>query len=108
MVRNVRWSLVGSAAVVVAGLLAGCSGGFFVEREPWRHDAEVACLGSGAVQEGPSKVRIQPISGPGVCGADFPLKISGLGHGGALGFTDELRPPSAIGGRAAPTGFPAF
>ena len=105
---DVRWFLVGGAALAVDGLLAGCSGGFFVEREPWRHDAEVACFTSGAVKEGPNKVRIQPISGPGVCGADFPLKISGLGHGGALGFFDELRPPSAIGARPAPSGFPGF
>ena len=36
-----------------------------------RHDAEVECLNSGAVKEGPGIVRIEPIRGPGICGADF-------------------------------------
>src|ERR1043165_27738 len=103
MVHNGRWWFVGVAALSVAGLLAGCSTGFFVEREPWRREAEVACLTSGAVTEGAGKGRIQPIDGPGVCGADCPLKVSALGHGaGALGYSDELRPPSpVIGARAA-------
>jgi hypothetical protein len=95
MVRGVRWFLVGSFGLLL-GVLAGCSGWFFAEREPWRRDAEVACLNSGAVQDGAGKVRIEAINGPGVCGADFPLKVSALGASGALGYADELRPPSAI------------
>ena len=94
--------------MAVAGLLAGCGGKYFAEREAWRREAEVACLSSGAVSEGAGKVRIEPISGPGVCGADFPLKISGLGQGGALGFFDDMRPPSGIGSRAAPSLFTGF
>jgi hypothetical protein len=108
MLRNVRWSLVGIAALAVAGFLAGCSGKFFAEREPWRRDAEVACLNSGAVTEGADKVRIQPINGPGTCGADFPLKVAALGHIGALGFVDDPRPPLAIVSRAAPSLLPGF
>ena len=108
MVRKVRWSHVGVAALAVAGLLAGCSGKYFAEREAWRREAEVACLSSGAVREGADKVRIEPIGGPGVCGADFPLKISGLGQSGALGFFDDMRPPSGIGSRATPSLFPGF
>ncbi len=97
MARGVRWYLVGSVILVVLGVLAGCSGGnFFAEREPWRHEAEAQCLGSGAVKEGAGKVRIRAISGPGICGADFPLKVSALGEDTALGYTDDLRPPSAI------------
>jgi hypothetical protein len=103
MLRNVRWSNVGGVAFCLAVVLAGCSGKFFAEREAWRRDAEVACLSSGAVREGPEKVRIQPINGPGTCGADFPLKVSALGQSGALGFFDDLRPPSAIGASAAPS-----
>jgi hypothetical protein len=97
MTRGVRWYLVGSFVLVS---LSGCGHGFFqAEREPWRAEAELACLKSGAVKEGPEVVRIDPISGPGMCGADFPLKISAFGEGStSYGFADEdLRPPAAIG-----------
>jgi Extensin-like protein C-terminus len=97
MARGVSWYLVGSFVLVS---LAGCGRGFFFEeREPWRGEAEVACLKSGAVREGPDIVRISPISGPGACGADFPLKVSAIGEGSStFGFADEdLRPPAAIG-----------
>jgi hypothetical protein len=97
MTRGVSWYLVGSFVLVS---LAGCGRGFFSEeREPWRAEAEVACLKSGAVKEGPDIVRINPISGPGACGADFPLRVSALGESsGTFGFADEdLRPPASIG-----------
>jgi hypothetical protein len=97
MTRGVRLYLVGSFVLVS---LAGCGRGFFqsAEREPWRAEAEVACLKSGAVKESPELVRINPISGPGVCGAEFPLKVAALGEGsGTYGFADELRPPAPIG-----------
>jgi len=105
MTRRV-WYLVGSAVLLL--VLAGC-GGFhmFAEREPWRHDAEVQCLNSGAVHEGPGKVRIEPIRGPGVCGADFPFKVSMLGESRALSYDDELRPPGGIPNRSlAPPRWP--
>jgi hypothetical protein len=97
MTRGVCWYLVGSFVLVS---LAGCGRGFFSEeREPWRAEAEVACLKSGAVKEGPDLFRISPISGPGACGADFPLKVSAIGESnGSFGFADEdLRPPASIG-----------
>ena len=66
----------------------------YAEREPWRREAEVACLNSGTVKEGAGLVRISPIEGPGMCGADFPLKVSALGEGPALGYVEEpVRPP---------------
>jgi Extensin-like protein C-terminus len=97
MTRGVRLYLVGSFVLVS---LAGCGRGFFqsAEREPWRAEAEVACLKSGAVKETPELIRIDPISGPGVCGAEFPLKVAALGEGsGSFGYSDELRPPGTIG-----------
>jgi extensin-like protein len=97
MTRGVRLYLVGSFVLVS---LAGCGGGFFrAEREPWRAEAEIACLKSGAVKEGPDLVRISPISGPGVCGAEYPLKVAALGEASSsLGFADDvLRPPGNIG-----------
>src|SRR5580704_13734463 len=102
MTRGVCLYLVGSFALVS---LVGCGHGFFSEeREPWRAEAEVACLKSGAVKEGPDLVRISPISGPGACGADFPLKVAALGESnGSFGFADEdLRPPAAIANQPPP------
>jgi hypothetical protein len=97
MARGVRWYLVGSIVFGVLGVLTGCGGGyFFAEREPWRHDAELTCLNSGAVREGPGVVRIRAIRGPGVCGADFPFKVSVLGESSPLGYSDDLRPPGDI------------
>src|SRR5882724_3610976 len=97
MTRGVRLYLVGSFVLVS---LAGCGRGIFqsAEREPWRAEAEVACLKSGAVKESAELVRIDPISGPGMCGAEFPLKVSALGEAPAsFGFADDLRPPGSIG-----------
>jgi hypothetical protein len=98
MTRGVRLYLVGSFVLVS---LAGCGRGFFQteEREPWRAEAEIACLKSGAVKENADLVRINPISGPGVCGAEFPLKVAALGESsGSFGFADDdLRPPASVG-----------
>jgi hypothetical protein len=98
MTRGVRLYLVGSLVLVS---LAGCGRGFFqsAEREPWRAEAEIACLKSGTVKESLEVVRIEPISGPGMCGAEFPLKVAAFGEGNsAFGFADESpRPPGSIG-----------
>jgi len=98
MTRGVRLYLVGSIVLVS---LAGCGRGFFqfAEREPWRAEAEIACLKSGVVKETLDVVRIDPISGPGVCGAEYPLKVAALGEASSsYGFADEdLRPPANIG-----------
>lgn len=97
MTRGVRLYLVGSFVLVS---LAGCGRGFFqsAEREPWRAEAEIACLKSGVVKENAELVRISPISGPGACGAEYPLKVAALGESsGTFGFADDLRPPATIG-----------
>jgi hypothetical protein len=88
-----------SAAVVLLLALAGCGRSFLhfgEERAAWRHDAEVACLKSGAVKVGTGVVQLKPIEGPGVCGADFPLKVALLGESSALSYADDLRPPGDI------------
>ena len=97
---RVRLYIVGSLIVVV---LAGCGRSLFnyVQREAWRHDAEAACMRSGSFKENPALVRIEPIEGPGMCGADYPLKVSALGSAGVLGFANDLQPPAPIpGGRS--------
>jgi hypothetical protein len=98
MTRGVRLYLVGSLVLVA---LSGCGRGFFqsAEREPWRAEAEIACLKSGAVKESLDVVRVEPIAGPGACGAEFPLKVAAFGEPTSVyGFADEsLRPPADIG-----------
>lgn len=110
MTRGARWYLVGSVVVVTCGALValvGCSSQWIVEREPWRHEAEVACLNAGAVKEGPAKVRISAIKGPGMCGADFPMKVAALGENSAVGYSDEPpRPPGAIPNASMPSRWP--
>jgi len=85
-----------SAGVLLA--LAGCGRSFMSgERAPWRHQAEVECMKSGSVKVGTGVVQIDPIEGPGMCGADFPLKVSALGESGPLvGYADDPRPPGSI------------
>jgi hypothetical protein len=97
---RVRLYIAGSLVLVA---LAGCGRSLFdfAQREAWRSEAELACLKSGAVKENPSLVRIEPIDGPGVCGADYPLRVAALGATNALGFADEPQPPGLIpGGRS--------
>src|SRR3954465_15947802 len=109
MTHGVRLYLVGSLVLVS---LAGCGRGFFqsAEREPWRAEAELACLKSGAVKENPELVRISPISGPGMCGAEYPLKVAALGESnGSFGLPDELRPPGNVGNQPRwPVSQPAY
>ena len=94
MSRRVRLYLVGSFVLLA---LAGCGGGWLMEqREPWRQEAEIACLKSGAVKESEAIAQLPAIKGPGVCGADFPLKVASLGESAVIGFADEMRPPGTI------------
>ena len=96
MTRGVRFSLTGLTLLLA---LAGCGRGLWQvgERAPWRHEAEVSCLKSGAVKLGAGVVQIQPIEGPGMCGADFPLKVSALGEANPpMAYGDDLRPPAGI------------
>ncbi len=100
MTRGVCLYLVGS--LVLGVTLVSCGRVYFAQRDAWRHEAEVECLKSGSLKESPAHVRIDPISGPGMCGADFPLKVAALGENPAIGFAEELRPPAAIPGASAP------
>jgi hypothetical protein len=94
MTRAVRWHLVGTCLLLG---LTGCARMWFAEREPWRREAEISCLKSGAVKEGRSIAIIKAIEGPGACGADYPLRVAALGDSAPIGFADEpMRPPGAI------------
>src|SRR6267378_2251892 len=94
MTRGVRLCLVGSLVLVA---LAACKQSWLEEREPWRREAEVECLKTGTVKESPSVALLGPINGPGMCGADFPLKVAALGENPVLSYADEpLRPPGQV------------
>jgi len=98
MSRGVRWYLIGGLALLT---LAGCGRSFmqYAQREPWRRDAELACMQAGVVKEGLGVVRIAPIEGPGICGATIPLQVALLGESSTFGYADEaIRPPGAIPG----------
>ncbi len=96
MKRGVPFYLAGALGLLA---LAGCGRSFLhfgEERAAWRHDAEVTCMKSGAVKIGAGVEKMQPIEGPGMCGADFPLKVAVLGESSAMSYGDDLRPPAAI------------
>ena len=103
MTRGVRWYLVSSLVLVALVALAGCSHYLLAEREPWRHEAEVACLNSGTVKDTPGRVQISAIEGPGACGIDYPLRVSALGESAPLSYDDEaVIPPGSIPNGAMP------
>ncbi len=107
MTRGVRWYLVGSLVLAALIAVAGCSHYMLAEREPWRAEAELSCLNSGAVKELAARVRVSSIDGPGACGMVYPLRVSALGTNSALGYDDEsMRPPSAIPNGAGPQSWP--
>jgi hypothetical protein len=96
------------ASMALLLTLAGCGRGFFQfgERAAWRHEAEVTCLKSGEVKLGAGVVQIEPIEGPGMCGADFPLKVTVLGgeYSPSLSYADDLPPSGRIAdGQASQT-----
>ena len=83
--------------------VAGCSHYMLAEREPWRHEAELTCLNSGAVNNNTAgRVRIAAIEGPGACGIDYPLRVSALGESGPLSYDDEPVPPGSIPNSSTP------
>ncbi len=94
MRRGLAFSIAGGVVLLA---LAGCGRSYLMqgERAAWRHDAEETCLKSGAVTVG--AVQIEPIEGPGMCGMDFPLRVSELAEAPpAMSYSDDLRPPAAI------------
>jgi hypothetical protein len=95
MKGSVGFYLVGAGLLLA---LAGCGRSFMSgERAAWRHQAEVECLKSSSVKIGTGVVQIEPIEGPGMCGADFPLKVAALGESApAIGYADDPRPPGSI------------
>jgi len=63
-------------SVALSAFLAGCGFRFAEPREPWRAEAELACMKSGIIRESAYMRPWKPIEGPGPCGADLPIKVS--------------------------------
>src|ERR1700689_4155133 len=109
MAVGVRKFVVGSVVLAALIAVAGCSHYLFAERAPWRREAEVACLNSGVVQSVPGRVRISSVEGPGVCGMDYPLRVSALGESAPMSYDDAPpRPPSTIPNGDMPQQGPGF
>jgi hypothetical protein len=73
---------VAAATLALIGLgMAGC--GLFrgEQREPWRLQAEEACLASKQVKITSAVVTASPLDGPGACGISHPFKVSAFAEG---------------------------
>ena len=95
MGARVAYLVAGLTVAACLAALIGCAGGGTFnsgQRAPWRGQVEQACLASGAVRASPYVQSMTSIDGPGVCGLERPLRVSGL-LGGRVG----ISPPATIG-----------
>jgi hypothetical protein len=77
-----RHGFVAFFALSLVGLgLTGCGMFRFEQREPWRAEAEQACLSQRLVQPSAYMALSSRINGPGACGMDQPFKISAFTNG---------------------------
>ncbi|MBL0404352.1 extensin family protein [Microvirga aerilata] len=77
-----RHGFVAFFALSLVGLgLTGCGLFRFEQREPWRAQAEEACLSQRLVQPSAYMALSSKIEGPGVCGMDYPFKVSAFTNG---------------------------
>lgn len=73
--------------------LASCAGTpyFVADDEPWREDAEIACLRSGAVQASAFVAERPTLDGPSTCGAVRPFTVQAAMNGAV-----RLNPPALV------------
>ncbi len=77
-----RRGLVAFFALSLVGLgLTGCGLFRFEQREPWRTQAEEACLSQRMVQPSAYMSLSSKIDGPGVCGMEYPFKVAAFNNG---------------------------
>jgi hypothetical protein len=77
-----RRGFVAFGALTLIGLgLAGCGLFRFEQREPWRAQAEEACMAQHLVQPSAYMARASRINGPGACGMDYPFKVAAFSSG---------------------------
>jgi len=95
MGARVAYLVAGLTVAAWLATLIGCAGGGTFnsgQRAPWRDKTEQACLASGAVHASDYVRPLDRIDGPGVCGLERPLRVSGLAGGRVL-----VAPPATIG-----------
>lgn len=73
---------------VLAGLVAGCGIRIHAQRDPWRGQAEEACLAHKLVQATAYTQPMPAIDAPGTCGMDHPFRVAAFG-GGAVGVSSH-------------------
>jgi len=77
-----RRGVVAFSVLVLIGLgIAGCGLSRYEQREPWRLQAEQACLSQKLVQPSAYMARVSEISGPGTCGMNYPFKVAAFAEG---------------------------
>ncbi len=85
-----RRGLVAFFALSLVGLgVTGCGLFRFEQREPWRAQAEEACLSQRLVQPSAYMALSTKIDGPGACGMDYPFKVSAFNNG-AVGLKSKV------------------
>jgi hypothetical protein len=70
-----------SALALIGLVLTGCGGFHYEQREPWRAQAEQACIAQKLVQPTAYMSRMSAIEGPGSCGIDYPFKVAAFADG---------------------------
>jgi hypothetical protein len=77
-----RRGFVAFLALALVGLaLTACGFNRFAEREPWRAQAEEACLAQKLVRPSAYMSMASEINGPGVCGIVHPFKVAAFSQG---------------------------
>jgi hypothetical protein len=85
-----RRGLVAFVALSLVGVgLTGCGLFRFEQREPWRAQAEQACLAERQVQPTAYMSRSSKIDGPGACGVDYPFKVAAF-SGGSVALNKQV------------------
>jgi len=77
-VRVRRIVLFSMVAAGLSAAMGGCGSMRREQRPEWRNQAELACMKSGKVRETPYARISKSIDGPGICGANYPMKVSAL------------------------------
>lgn len=75
-----RVAILVSVSVGTAIAVSACGGIRREQRAEWRAQAELACIKSGKVRQTPYVKISTSINGPGVCGANYPMKVSALAN----------------------------